>query len=100
MATPTTPYAPLRTDWEVDGTFQIDAKFEPLGATKKRVTYSIQRGQSLIIGFVKIIQGLPLRLYSTPFSADSMLPPGVDSLEIQLTIPVDQRDLEWWLFLA
>lgn len=101
MATPV-PIA-SQNDWKVSNTGTeadwVMNQNEPLGALSKRIRWSIPADAVVRIGFPERVPGTG-PTYTEPFRIGDVFPPvpGALNSEPVLMIPIDQRELEWWMF--
>ena len=100
MAEPTA--IPSENDWNIADPKTPDWQMnqnEPLGATEKRVRWSIPKDTVVQIGYPERVPGTGPS-YTAPFRIGDVFQAGPDApnSEPQLKFPIDQRGLEWWMF--
>ena len=85
---------PSENDWEVDGAWLMNQN-EPLGATRKRVRWSIPKETLVQIGFPERVPGVGPS-YTQPFKVGDVFQanPIAENSEPQLVILTSQRQLE------
>ncbi len=95
MATPVAS----ENDWKVNNVWLMNQN-EPLGASDKRVRWSLAPDAIVQIGFPERVPGTGPS-YTAPFKVSDVFGPpvaGGTMVEPQLVFPTSQRNLEWWMF--
>lgn len=93
---------PSENDWNISDPKVPDWKMnqnEPLGATEKRVRWSVPVDTIVQIGYPERVPGTG-PAYTAPFRIGDVFQPvpGAPNSEPQLKFQVDERHLEWWMF--
>lgn len=98
LAAPNTPALAPKTDWLTADGWQMEASFEPLGATGKRCRYELDPAKTYVLGFVKMVAGVARRAYTDPILGSDLATPVNGKIELQLVIPTTQREFEYWIY--
>jgi len=93
---------PSENDWNLATSPEQDWAMnqnEPLGATEKRVRWKLPADTMVQIGFPERVPGTGPS-YTAPFRVGDVFSPvpGAPNSEPILKFPIEQRDLEWWMF--